>query len=240
MEAFGRALGVRRESDFEVEWPVAEAELASLFDDREWGLSGKAEPYSEENAWNLWNNELSRTAKRALEAGGVDQPAFKAWLGEVHYVYVAAHLKSLFERYGQNKGWRVLAISIPAAGVAAVGIASHYQQGQNHNRLAKVSNLLYDQAAAGLAGQEVPWPGRKVAAEDWDGVGLMGEPASEIAGVRLPAGQQARIKYVRTTTVKKILASFITVQPLKLSSSGLAQELDAVMAALKKAARALA
>jgi 5-methylcytosine-specific restriction enzyme B len=240
LEAFGRALGARRDCDFNAEWPAAEAELASVFDGQGWGLSGKAEPYSEDNARNLWKNELSQPVRGALEARGIDQAAFKAWLGEIHYVYVAAHLTSLFEHYGHNKGWRVLAISIPAAGVAAVGIASHYQQGQKHNRLGEVSNLLYDQAAAGLAGKEVPWPGRKVAAEDWDGVGLMREPASEIAGVKLPAGQQARLKYVRTTTVKKILASFITIQPLDLSSGGLGEELDGAMAALEKAARALA
>jgi 5-methylcytosine-specific restriction protein B len=234
------ALGVRRESDFKAEWPAAEAELATVFSTPAWGVTGFMKPYSEENAKNLWNNELSRPVRDALLAGGVDEAAYQRWLGGVHYVYAAAYLKALFDRYGDNKGWRVLAISIPAAGVAAVGIASHYQNAQNHNRLADVSNLLHDQAAAGLAKEGLDLPGRKVARADWDGVGLARKPATSLAGVNLPPGETARLKFMRTTTVKKILASFITLQPLDLSSPDLGQELDDVMGKLEKAARSLA
>ena len=240
MEAFGRALGARQVSDFNDLWAGAESDLATVFKAPEWGVVGRAEPYTESNARNLWANELNDSVRAALEENGVGQQSFRDWLGGIHYVYVAAYLESLFDRYQDNKGWRILAISIPAAGVAAVGIASHYQQGQRHNRLGEVSNLLREQAEGGLADQGIELPGRKIEPADWDGTGLMRSPLDEIAGVKLPSGQAGRLKYVRSTTVKKVLASFIDVYPLALSSPGLGQDLKEVMEGLENAGRGLA
>jgi 5-methylcytosine-specific restriction protein B len=240
VEALGKALSARTEDAFDREWPAAEAELAPVFSEPIWGLSGRAELYTEPNVGNLWKNELSEPVRTALEAAGVDRDGFHAWLGEVHFVYVSAYLESLFDKYQENRGWRVLAISIPALGVAAVGIASHYQHAQKHNRLGDVSNLLFDHAAAALAKQEIELPGRKVEAADWDGTGLMLSAVDEIAGVELPSGQVARLKYARTTTVKKILSSFICIRPLALSSPDLDRELEETMVALESVGRVLA
>jgi 5-methylcytosine-specific restriction enzyme B len=240
VEALAEALRVRREGSFEELWPAAEAELAGVFASPAWGVDGRATSYSEKNAASLWQNELNGPVRSALEAQGVGAAQYRDWLGEIHYVYVAAYLKGLFGRYQENRGWRVLALSLPAAGVAAVGIASHYQGGQKHNRLGEVSNLLFEHASGALARDGVTLPGRKITAEDWDGVGLMASPPREIAGVELPAGQECRLKYVRSTTVKKALSSFISVTSLELASGELAQDLAVTFEQLEKASRALA
>jgi 5-methylcytosine-specific restriction enzyme B len=240
VEALAEALRVRREGEFDELWPAAKAELASVFASPIWGVTGRAAAYSEDNVGSLWRNELNGPVRSALEAGGVDLAAFRDWLGEVHYLHVAAYLEDFFGRYQENRGWRVLALSLPAAGIVVTGIASHYQGGQRHNRLGEASNLLFEHASAALARDGTAWPGRKITAEDWDGVGLMASPPEKIAGVQLPAGQQCRLKYVRSTTVKKTLASFISVTSLQLASEQLAQELGEVMEELEKASRALA
>lgn len=239
MEALGKALGARTQGEFDGEWAAAEQELAGLFDEASWGLSGRTKLYTSETVGNLWNNELNETVRSALKQAGVDRERYGEWLREIHYVYVAAYSKQLFDRYQDNEGWRVLILSVPALGVGAVGIASHYQQGQNHNRLAEVSNLLYDHAAAALAKQDVELPGRKVEKADWDGTGLMAAPPTELCGVELPRNQAAKLKYVRTTTVKKILASFIDVQPLDLTAADLGSALEENLRALEKAGGAL-
>lgn len=240
MDSFGKALGARTRASFEEYQPEAYEELAGVFAGPAWAIVGHAEAYTEENVDNIWKNELKGPVRSALEQAGGGRDSFRNWLGEVHYVYVAAYLRSLFDHYQDNRGWRVLALSVPAVDVAVLGIASHYQQGQKHNRLGEVSNLLYDHATTALAGEGVSLPGRKITSEDWDGTGLMRLPPREIAGVQLPAGEECRLKYTRTTTVKKILASFIDVNPLDLSSPHLGDELGEVAADVEKAARALA
>jgi 5-methylcytosine-specific restriction protein B len=239
VEALAEAMRVCRDGRFEELWPAAEAELAGIFASPTWGVDGHAVSYSEENASSLWRHELNRPVRSALEAEGVGPAAYREWLGEIHYVHVAAYLEELFGHYQENRGWRVLALSLPAAGVAAVGIASHYQGGMRHNRLGEVSNLLFEHASEALARGGVALPGRKITAGDWDGTGLMASPPGEIAGVKLPAGQQFRLKYLRSTTVKKALSSFISVTPLELASPQLGQELGEVMEQLEKASRAL-
>lgn len=240
MEALSRALAARSEEEFGVRWKDAAQELASTFSAPTWGINGRAEPYSDANRSSLWRNELSEPVRVALEAGNVGESEYGEWLGEIHYVYVAAYLESLFDSYKGNQGWRVLAISFPALGTAAIGIASHYQQAQNHNRLGEVSNLLYDHAQSELGKMEVPWPGRKVEPADWDGAGLVpAAKANTIAGVALPPELAVRLKYVRTTTVKKILASFINIQPIDLGATDAGQALGKQMSQLEKAARAL-
>ncbi len=240
MEALRKALAARTQAGFDSNWPDAEAEVEAIFTTPTWGVSGRADPFTEANLASLWRNELSEPVRTALEKGGVDPAAYGVWLGELHYVYVSAYLESLFDRYQENKGWRVLAISFPALNAAAVGIASHYQQAQNHNRLGEVSNLLFDHAQAELGKREIDLPGRKVTGADWDGDGLVPAETIELAGASLPVGQQIKLKYVRTTTVKKILASFINIQPIDLGAPQAGQELRTTMEALKSAAQALA
>ena len=113
---------------------------------------------------------------------------------------------------------------MPRAGVIAIGIASHYQGGQRHAQLGLASNLLFDAARDGLAGSEtgVTLTGRKVNPDDWDRDGLILEPVDQIAGLDLttvPGIDHLILKDIRTTTAKKIIASFITVEPLPKSVS---------------------
>jgi hypothetical protein len=240
VEALGKALSARTEGEFGSQWPATEQELTAIFAADNWGVRGRADLYTPKNVANLWGNELSEPVRKALLDAGVDEAGFRDWLGEVHYVHVTAYSKALFDHYQENRGWRVLVVSIPALGVAAAGIASHYQQGQKHNRLAEVSNLLYDHAAAALAEQDIPLPGRKIEPADWDGAGLMPAPIEEMCGIKLPVGHPAKLKYARTTTVKKMLASFIGVQPLDLTSGELGEALRQNLTALERVGRALA
>src|SRR5262249_15127099 len=136
--------------------------------------------------------------------------------------------------YKDNQGWRVLLLSLPAAKAAGVGLASHYQGGQAHNKLAEGSNVLYDVANAGLAeaGEQTVLPGRKVRAEDWDRTGLMAGSILDPCGVDISSvgdGEGLWLKDVRGTTVKKVIASWICVEPLwPTADDGLEQALRRV------------
>ena len=221
MDALSRVLSARAKADFDQEWPAAKEELEAIFTPSDWGMRETIQEYTFDNVKNLWLNELSKPVREALESSGKTASEFTDWMGDTHYTSVALYLKSLFDPYQDNRGWRVLLMGIPAAGVMVGGIASHYQNAQRHNRLAEVSNLLYDQARLGLEAKGFSLPGRKIVKEDWDGTGLIQSPRTEICGVTLPNmgtdPGRVRIKYVRTTTVKKILASFICVMPLESS-----------------------
>lgn len=217
--ALAPLLYARSEADFEAARPGATSKLETLFPPGDWGLDIYFEPYTEANVGNLWNNEFNASMRAAFADSGKSESDFKAWLQEVHFVGVNVYWKHLFETYKRNVGWRLLLFSVPAAEVATVGLASHYQQAQRHNQLAKVSNLLFDQATDGLAaaGSGQPLPGRKVAPDDWDKDGLMPHPIADVAGVDVSTAHGGRglfIKEVRSTTVKKIIASLITVTPL--------------------------
>lgn len=189
-------------------------ELRKVFPDNEWGIETDFNYYTDDNAKNLWNNELRKRVKRRLEEEGWGKDEYEAWLGEVHFTNINPYWKSLFDGYRSNVGWRVVIMSIPRADVIVLGIASHYQNAQNHNKLGEVSNLLFDVAREALdeSGQEMF--GRKITSADWDQDGLMLSPIQFIDGISIsevtPEG--LNLKDVRTTTLKKILASFISVK----------------------------
>lgn len=202
---------------------AAERELAEVFQPATWGLSVDVKTYTGDNYANLWNNEMPKRVRRALDDAGKTLRDYEEWLQEVHYSQVAIYRESLFDHYQDNIGWRILLLSTPAVDASAMGIASHYQGGMAHNRLAMASNALFDIAAAGLEGQgfESPMPGRKVVSADWDGTGLIMNPVVEVAGVNIAGVTGADglpIKAVRSTTVKKTLASMITVAPFAPSA----------------------
>ncbi|TXF99466.1 McrB family protein [Massilia arenae] len=190
------------------------SELATVFPSNEWGIETDFNYYTDDNAKNLWNNELRKGVKRKLEAEGWDKEKYEAWLGEVHFTNINPYRKSLFERYRSNAGWRVVIMSIPRANVIVIGIASHYQNAQNHNRLGEVSNLIFDIAREALeeSGQEMY--GRKISSSDWDQNGLILSPIRFIDDISIDevAPDGLNLKDVRTTTLKKILASFISIQ----------------------------
>jgi 5-methylcytosine-specific restriction enzyme B len=242
MEALRNSLRARTKAQFDDQWPAAKGELEGIFPATTWGIRESAVAYTEASVTNLWQNELSKPVRDALLAASHGESDFADWLGEIHYVGIALYLKSLFDPYSDNRGWRVLLMGVPAAGVAVGGIASHYQQAMKHNRLAEVSNLLYDQARAGLEAQGQSLPGRKIKGDDWDGAGLIPSPITEVCGVPLPqAGAdpgQVRLKYVRTTTVKKILSSYICVE--ELERPGADGGVAGTLAALEQAAAGLA
>jgi 5-methylcytosine-specific restriction protein B len=203
------------------------AELSGLFPDTEWGIEADFNYYTPANIDNLWTNELRRGVKNKLEAAGLGETAYGTWLGDVHFLNIGIYRKSLFERYRSNAGWRIVLMSLPKVDAILVGLASHYQNAQNHNKLGEVSNLLYDIANDALQGEgHGSMYGRKVSSVDWDQNGLIPTPISTVAGVSI-APEVVFLKDVRTTTLKKILASFIAVKvsPGSVSQATLHQEL---------------
>lgn len=205
-------------------------QLRKVFPDNEWGIETDFNYYTDDNAKNLWNNELRKGLKRKLEAEGWDKSKYEDWLGEVHFTNINPYRKSLFDRYRSNAGWRVVIMSIPRADVIVLGIASHYQNAQNHNKLGEVSNLIFEIAKDALdaSGQEMF--GRKITSADWDQNGLMLTPITSIDTISITdvAPEGLNLKDVRTTTLKKILASFISVRviPSTIKEEKFFEELD--------------
>jgi hypothetical protein len=216
----------------------AREELAEVFGDG-WGFDFDIVEYTEANLKNLWRTEMRRPVVHALEAGGVSREAYGEWLQEVYYVNVAIYLEALFPVYKKNAGWRVTVLGLPAVDVVAFGIASNYQSGQSHNRLATGCNVLYRIARDGLEAQGVPLPGREVLRADWDKDGLLPEVISDVAGVDIAEatdGTGLWLQEVRNTTIKKTIASFVSIEPFSGSGAAAAQALSDI----ELAARALA
>jgi 5-methylcytosine-specific restriction enzyme B len=212
-------LNARKIADARSSRSAAQTEMESIFRPSEWGIDIGIEEYNQQNKENLWRNELRRAIRRKMEEMGESIADYAAWLEDIHYVYIGVYRKSVFASYRENVGWRVGIISVPAAGAIAMGIASHYQGGQNHNQLGRASNLLYDAARDGLAGAAATsvLPGRKVGPDDWDRDGLILNPATTLAGVDLtsiPGIGNLILKDVRTTTVKKLIATYISIEAL--------------------------
>jgi 5-methylcytosine-specific restriction protein B len=198
---------------------AALAELAALFPDGEWGFDAEFNYYTDANVSNLWSNELRRGIKNKLEAASLGEVDFKAWLGDVHFLNIGIYRKSLFDRYRSNAGWRIILMSIPRAGAIVVGLASHYQNAQNHNKLGDVSNLLFDIASDALQSDgQTSMYGRKISSADWDQNGLIPSPIGTVATINI-APDVLYLKDIRTTTLKKILASFIAVKTLPSSAT---------------------
>ena len=228
------ALLARTKDDFDAANGSARLGLAAIFPAERWGIELSSDEFTTANYANLWDNELPRGVKAALVAGGRDQAAFAEWLGGMHYTSAAVYAKRLFERYQENRGWRVLSLGLPAFGLVAVGFASNYQSGQNHNLLAKASALLYEHAKASIEAEGMAFPGREVVADDWDRGGLTGS-LTEVAGVALPADVTLQLKGARTTTVKKILASYFSIDVARTE-----EDLDAKLKALEQVGARLA
>jgi 5-methylcytosine-specific restriction protein B len=198
---------------------AALAELAALFPDGEWGVDADFNYYTDANISNLWSNELRRGIKNKLETASLGEVDYKAWLGDVHFLNIGIYRKSLFDRYRSNAGWRIILMSIPRTGTVVVGLASHYQNAQNHKKLGDVSNLLYDIANDALKSDgQASMYGRKISSADWDQNGLIPSPIGKVANINI-APDVLYLKDIRTTTLKKILASFIAVKTLPSSAS---------------------
>lgn len=189
-------------------------ELESLFPSSEWGIDYNFNYYTPANIGNLWANELRRGIKRKLEDSGVSENDYGDWLGDVHFSNIDIYRKSLFEKYRSNAGWRLIIMALPRAGTIVIGIASHYQNAQNHNKLGDVSNLLFNIASDAITSdQSKEMFGRKISSIDWDQDGLFPDLINSIANVSI-VPDHVYLKDIRTTTLKKILASFITVKAL--------------------------
>lgn len=219
----------------EAERASAIAELGGLFPDTEWGVDADFNYYTQANIDNLWANELRRGIKNKLEASGLGEANYGTWLGDVHFLNIGIYRKSLFERYRSNAGWRLVLMALPRAGAVLVGIASHYQNAQNHNKLGEVSNLLFDIASDALESDgQGPMYGRKISSADWDQNGLFPTQLTSVAGVSI-APDVVFLKDIRTTTLKKILASFIAVKvlPNSVAQADLHRELMELAASAK-------
>lgn len=193
------------------------AELEDIFPKDKWELSLLVKPYTKENKANLYKTELRKGIKNALTAAGKNEAEYWAWLGDVHYVNIAAVPKTISEKGKANEGWRFSIMGLPAAGVAAMGIASHYQGGQDHNNLGRASALLHELVRDGLDEAGSSALGRAIDPDDWDRTGLFVRPITNVLKISIPDdvdNGNLAIKNVRSTTVKKILASFISIEAI--------------------------
>lgn len=219
----------------EAERASALSELTGLLPESEWGVEADFNYYTQANVDNLWTNELRRGIKSKVEAAGLGESAYGTWLGDVHFLNIGIYRKSLFERYRSNAGWRLILMALPRAGAILVGLASHYQNAQNHNKLGEVSNLLFDLASDALQSDgQGPMYGRKISSADWDQNGLIPAPLSTVAGINV-SPDVVYLKDIRTTTLKKILASFIAVKalPNTIVQADLHSELTSLAATAK-------
>ncbi|TPJ53553.1 hypothetical protein, partial [Mesorhizobium sp. B2-6-7] len=230
-------------ADFESRKAAAQALLQDIFSEALWGIDLECSEYTADNKNNLWNNELRKPIRHRLESSGLGMADYASWLGDIHFINIGIYRKSVFPAHKSNIGWRVAILAMPAAQVVATGIASHYQGGQKHGQLGLASNLLFDAAREGLAASEtgVSLPGRKVKPDDWDRDGLIEDPVLKVAGIDLATIQGVDnliLKDVRTTTAKKIIASYIDIEP---HAAGVTEQalLDNLRA-LEKSASALA
>lgn len=242
MQQLVKAMSARTRSDFDEAWPGAQSELEEIFDPAVWGVRDTAVAYTPANYATIWKWELRKSILHALEDSGVEQAQFAAWLGEIHYVSVAIYRRVLFEPYQDNRGWRISLLSVPAVNAGALGLASHYQNAQNHDHLARVSGLLFDHLSGHAKRENLALPGRKVTKEDWTEDSLFPFPISDVAGVPLPSddgGGRLFMRDVRGTTVKKILASMISVQPIDLTQAD-GTQLSATLTELQALGRSLA
>lgn len=233
MQQLAELLLAKTPESFDERRVEAVADLQSATPGDGWEIRIEANGYSPSNYDNIWKNEARKSLVAALEAAGRDQSSYVAWLGGIHFTRAVIAPQALFpDGYRDNQGWRISVLGIPAASVAAVGIASHYQNAQNHNHLRSASNTFFDHITSLAAPREISVPGRKVHPDDWDRDGLFAAPHTLVDGVDV-AGLDAShpglwLKDVRTTTLKKVLASYITLVPLDGPAALAAQLSEAV------------
>lgn len=230
------------QASFDAATDTARHELEAVFDPELWGIEFSLSCYTADNKANIWRNELRSTIQARLLAAGTSEADYAAFLGDVHYSSVAIYWRNLFDHYRSNRGWRILIMAVPAVGVMVAGLASHYQNAQQHNKLGQVSNLLLEFALAALTLENQATDiGRAVEPDDWDKAGLLRAPVLAAAGLPLPPNENGHglyIKDVRTTTVKKILASYISVSAFEEAT--VTVELPLALAVLESSARFLA
>lgn len=219
MQNLSQLLLARDLESFEQHRSGAATEMAEVFNANDWELRLEPQPYTEANYGNIWQNEARRRLIRLLEEAGVGPVQYKLWLGEMHYTRAIAAPKRLFtDGYKDNQGWRLLALGLPAVGVIVVGLASHYQNAQNHSHLAATSNVFFEHISSLAEQHGVPMCGRRVGPRDWDGTGLFTAPRMMVGPANVGAANADEpgiwLKDVRTTTVKKVLASFMTLVSL--------------------------
>ena len=194
------------------------SELAELFPEPDWGIDIGIHPYTESNYSNIWRNELRSKIKMTLVEKGLAEQGYKEWLGDIQFINIAVFYRKLFEKYRSNVGWRLTIFSLPPAEIIICGIASHYQNAQNHSQLGKASGLLFQIANQGLSdlSNGDGLLGRKVSQDDWDQRGLFPKAVTRIASIDVSEADPngLMLKDIRITTVKKIVASFISVKPV--------------------------
>lgn len=191
--------------------------LTTIFPNTQWGIDTNFVPYTDDNKKSIWTHELRSIVKNSLQSNKKSENDYAEWLGDIYYSYVSVYPKSLFPKYRSNAGWRIVLLSIPRAEVVAIGIASHYQNAQNHKNLGLVSNFFFEFTQNALKEKgELSFTPRKITADDWDRDGLFTSKITKIAGIDIQKNipQGLLIKDFRNTTLKKILASFIAIKIL--------------------------
>ena len=237
------ALTAQTKADYLENKPSAENDLRQIFDSDIWNFDFLVNEYTLNNKNNLWNNELRKPIKHAIESVPNGEQNYFNWLKEIHFINVTVYNKNVFSKYKSNVGWRLSILSLPVARVIAIGVASHYQGGQKHNQLGFASNLLYDAITTGLQDKDFQGVifGRKVNADDWDRDGLILNPIKNILGIdliSLPNVENIILKDIRTTTVKKVIASFICIEPIDFNLSN--SDFDSKLKHLESVGRFLA
>ena len=220
MHGVVKALASKDKVEFDAVWADAQQELEVIFAPDVWGIKAAAQEYTSQNYSTVWNHEMRRPVRALLEAGGGVTADDLAGLARgMLFVNVAIYRRFLFDTYQENRGWRVLLLGVPSVDVGVFGFALHYQNAQNHDHLAQVSALLYDQVAAAAQAHDLPLPGRKIQKADWTDDSLFPREIPIVSNVSLsPLSDQPHLllKDVRITTLKKILASMISVKPFDL------------------------
>lgn len=192
-------------------------ELRGIFPEAVWGIHYEPVYYKPANRKSVWDYGVPAAAKQLLESQGVTLERYSRWLGDVHFHAISVYPKSLFDKYRENAGWRISVFSVPRVEATLAGLASHYQNAQNQDKLAAASALLRSAAEGAIARAEsvTSIPGRRVAKEDWNGTDLMSAPLLSVDGCDISAVLTGGldVKCARTSTVKRAIASFITVAP---------------------------
>ena len=230
-------------AEFESRKPAAQAQLETIFPAASWGIDFECSEYAADNFNNLWNNELRKPIRHRLKAKGWRRLITQAGSGKSTsstsvFIAEACFLLIRATSDGALRSWQC-----PQPTSSSRGSRHTTRAGSGTGSWGWRLNLLFDAARDGLGGTGtgVSLPGRKVQADDWDREGLIKTSVQKVAGVDLatvPGVDHLILKDVRTTTAKKIIASYITIEP---HAAGVAEPalLDSLRV-LEKAASALA